>query len=81
MEPGSQLCAMTAQAIARGSIAELEQQLAELLGSDVPPSAKVLIPKVQAILRGERNPALADDPDLAYGDAVELHLLLEELGK
>jgi hypothetical protein len=36
--------------------------------------------KLQAILRGDRNPALADDPDLPFWDAVELQLLLERLG-
>ena len=40
---------------------------------------KLLISKLQAILRGERNPALADDPNLDYDDAVELQLLLENL--
>jgi hypothetical protein len=35
---------------------------------------------LQAVLRGDRNLTLADDPDLNYADAVELQLLLEELG-
>ncbi len=39
-----------------------------------------MVSKLQAILRGDRNPALADDPNLHYGDAVELQLLLEALG-
>ena len=30
-------------------------------------------------LRGDRNPALAADPNLKYRNAVELQLLLEEL--
>jgi hypothetical protein len=34
---------------------------------------------MQAILRGDRDPALAADPDLLYMDAVELQLLLERL--
>ena len=38
-----------------------------------------MIPKLQAILRGDRNPALAADPDLDYDDAAELQLLLESL--
>jgi hypothetical protein len=35
---------------------------------------------VQAVLRGERDGALAADPELNYADAVELQLLLEALG-
>jgi hypothetical protein len=35
--------------------------------------------KLHAILRGDRDPALADDPELHYSDAVELQLLLERL--
>ncbi len=80
MELGAQLCAAVAQAIERGETAELEQRLTELSGEDVAPSAKVLFAKVQAILRGERDGALAADPELNYRDAVELQLLLEALG-
>ncbi len=40
---------------------------------------KPLIPKLQAVLRGERDPSLAADPDLDYDDAAELQLLLEHL--
>lgn len=76
----AQLCAAAAQAITQGDTTGLEQQLAQLSGAEIPPPAKVLISKVQAILRGDRNPALADDPNLHYQDAVELRLLLEELG-
>jgi hypothetical protein len=35
--------------------------------------------KLQAILHGDRAPALAEDPDLLYMDAAELQLLLEQL--
>jgi hypothetical protein len=79
MNDGAQLCAVAAQAIAQGATSEMEQQLAQLSEADVPSSAKVLISKLQAILHGDRNPALADDPNLDYDDAVELQLLLEEL--
>lgn len=80
MDFGAQLCALAAQAIEQGKTAELEQQLTELSGEDVAPSAKVLFAKVQAVLRGERDGALAADPELDYRDAVELQLLLEALG-
>ena len=39
-----------------------------------------MIPKLQAILDGDRNAALAADPELYYDDAAELRLLLERLG-
>ena len=39
-----------------------------------------MIPKLQAIVAGDRDPTLAGDPNLYYGDAVELQLLLEALG-
>ena len=38
-----------------------------------------LLPKLQAIIAGSRDPALADDPDLDYDEAVEMRLLLERL--
>ncbi len=79
MTSGAKYCAMAFQAIEQEDITELEQELAQLLEDDVPPSAKVMISKLQAILRGERDSALADDPDLYYQDAVELQLLLEAL--
>lgn len=79
MNPGAQLCAMAVQAIERGNTIELEQVLAEDSGADVPLSAKSLISKLQAILHGDRNPALADDLNLNYDGAVELQLLLEAL--
>jgi hypothetical protein len=38
-----------------------------------------MLPTLQAILNGNRDPALAADPALDYDDAVELLLLLETL--
>jgi len=78
--PSAKLCAMVAQAIQQGQIAEAEQYLAEYLEADAEPWARALIPRLQAILHGARDPALAEDPELAYTDAVELVLLLEGLG-
>jgi hypothetical protein len=80
MTRGAQLCDMASQAVQQGETTEMEQALAQLTGADVPPSVEALISKLQAILRGDRDPALADDPNLNYQDAVELQLLLEELG-
>jgi tetratricopeptide (TPR) repeat protein len=79
MTGGAQLCAAAEQAIAQGDTAELEQALTEDPGADFSPSDKLMFSKVQAILCGDRNPALADDPNLDYSNAVELRLLLEAL--
>ncbi|HEY3227755.1 MAG TPA: tetratricopeptide repeat protein, partial [Roseiflexaceae bacterium] len=78
--PGAELCALVAEAIQQDAIAEAEQYLAEYLGADAEPWARALIPKLQEILHGARDPALAEDPALEYDDAAELVLLLEGLG-
>jgi tetratricopeptide (TPR) repeat protein len=74
-----QLCAATLHAIRQNQAVQAEQQLAQLLQSDLPQGAKLLISKLQAILGGDRDPALADDPELSYTSVVELQLLLEAL--
>jgi tetratricopeptide (TPR) repeat protein len=76
----SQLFTLTAQAIQQGETTEMEQQLAQYSGADASSRVKILIPKLQAIIRGDRDSALATDPNLDYDDAVELQLLLEKLG-
>lgn len=58
----------------------IDHRISARPGADVPPFAKIMRDKLQAILSGDRNHALADDPNLYYQDAVELKLLLEELG-
>ncbi len=75
----AQLCALASQSIPQGETARLEQELVEWSGAEAAPSFKLMISKLQAILRGDRDPALADDPNLEYDDAVELKLLLEKL--
>ena len=77
---GGQYCAATAHAIAEGKTDQLRTELAQLLElPDLPASAKVLIPILQAILDGSHDAALADNPDLHYTDAAEVRLLLETL--
>ena len=76
-----QLCALVAQAIQQKDITQAEQYLAQIMGQVTNPQPKTMIAKLQAILNGDRNPALAEDPDLEYRDATELQLLLEELKK
>jgi tetratricopeptide (TPR) repeat protein len=74
------LCALVAEDIKQGDTTEAEQILAQYLGSDAEPWAKALIPKLQAILRGSRDPGAADDPALEFDDAAEVALLLERVG-
>ena len=77
--PVTHLYELVAQAIQQNNIAEAEQKLAQFLEQDISPESKSLYLKLQAILHGDRNPALTEDPDLDYGNAVELQLLLESL--
>jgi len=79
---GGRLCAMFAQAMQAGQTGEMAaslQQLAEDPGWQVD-QAKALVAALQAILRGSRDPALAEDPALSYDFAAEVQLLLEALG-
>ncbi len=63
-----------------GKTDQLRAEVAQLLEHpDLPAWAKALIPTLQAILDGSRDPALAENPDLDYDDAVEVRLLLETL--
>ena len=80
--PGSRLCAQIGQAIRAGDTAPLAAKLAQIVASpNVPPAGKLLIKKLQAILAGSRDPALAADPDLHYQYAADIQLLLEDLAK
>lgn len=49
--------------------------------ADAPDSLIKLMQAVATILNGSRDTALADDPALEYGDAAEILLLIERLGK
>jgi tetratricopeptide (TPR) repeat protein len=75
----AQLCAFAKQTIPQGETTELKQKLVEWSEVNASSSFKLMISKLQAILCGERDPALADDPNLSYDDAVELLLLLDAL--
>jgi tetratricopeptide (TPR) repeat protein len=81
-EPSAQLCSLIAHAIQQGETTEAEQFLAQaVVAADTPSWLKTLLPKLQVILNGDRDPALAADPSLDYDDAAELLLLLETLGE
>jgi hypothetical protein len=57
----------------------MQQGLAQI-ASTSDATDKLFISKLQAILSGDRNPALAADTNLYYRFTVELQLLLEALG-
>ena len=77
---GDRIFEMVRSAMAQGETEAAFQALAQLSEhADAPDQLKLLIPALQAILAGSRDPNLAVDPDLDYIDAVELRLLLEEL--
>jgi len=60
------------------TIQKVEKQLAKLLQApEVHEDYKVFIPKLQSILQGSRDPALAQDPALHYSSIAELQYLLE----
>ena len=44
---------------------------------DIPPQIGVVLSKLVAVVRGERDLALAEDPGMDYRDAAELLLLLQ----
>lgn len=77
--PGAYFCALAARALPRDQTTALEEELGEWSTADAPPSFKFMLAKLRAILRGSRDPSLADDSNLSYDDAVELQLLLEAL--
>ncbi|NJL28084.1 MAG: tetratricopeptide repeat protein, partial [Thermoanaerobaculia bacterium] len=80
-EPGSQLAAAVGQAITSGEIAAVAAELAQLgARPDLAGCYKVLIPVLQQILAGSRDPALASEAKLFYMDVAEVMLLLERLG-
>lgn len=74
-----QLFAAVAQAIQEGSEDAAAQRLNGLLEPGDPPSFTALIRQLQRVLAGDRDPVLAADPELSYGNAAELQLLIEEL--
>ncbi len=67
---------MVMQAIQAGKERELLPDVEAALAEDRPVFEKALVRQLFALLRGSRDAALADDPELDYMDAVELQLLL-----
>ncbi|NJL28844.1 MAG: tetratricopeptide repeat protein [Thermoanaerobaculia bacterium] len=77
---GGQLATVLAEALNTGQTAEIAAQLAAFRERpDLPGYLKPMIPALQAILAGSRDPTLAADPTLNYDLAAEILLLLETL--
>jgi tetratricopeptide (TPR) repeat protein len=80
-DPGARLAAAVGQAVTSGEAAGVVSQLAELgARPDLPEYLSALVPVLQRIVDGSRDPALASTAGLDYDDAVEVGLLLERLG-
>ena len=78
----AELCVLTAKAIKENNPSEAEEKIETYLQpEDIRSGFNVVLLALQAILRGSRDAALAEDPALDYDDAAELMLLLEGLGK
>jgi tetratricopeptide (TPR) repeat protein len=71
-----QLCAFTLQSLRHGKRQRVTHILQKLADQ---PEARRMVEKVQAVVNGDYNPRLADDPELFYDDAAELQLLMENL--
>jgi hypothetical protein len=75
-----QLCQAVLQSIQENNADDVLKDLRGFENlAELPDYLKPVIPKLIAILQGERNPSLADDPELDYNSAAELLLLLEQL--
>lgn len=80
--PAADLYSLVAQAVKENTEGEARENLAALAANpDIPQYLRVVIPQLQAILSGDRNPARAASPELDWDDAAELQLLLEALGQ
>jgi tetratricopeptide (TPR) repeat protein len=69
----------TYHAIRSGETVIALEQLKANLTPDAPQYYKSIIQKLLVVLEGQRDPNLAEDPNLDYDDVVELRLLLKQL--
>jgi len=66
--------------VQQGKGEEMAQALHQITeAEDTPDWLKAAAPLHLAVLKGSRDPALADDPALDYDDAAELLFLMERL--
>ena len=67
------------QAIQQGETAEVEQTIEQYLEREEWQEYKTSLHNLQAILAGERDPALAEDNEMDFEGIAELKILLEQL--
>jgi tetratricopeptide (TPR) repeat protein len=80
-DPDGQLCNTICQQVQAGQTVELQEQLRQLEAApDLPDWLPPLLPVLQAIVAGSRDPALAEVPEFSYDTAAEVLWLIERLG-
>ena len=67
------------QAIQQGETTEIKQVIDQYIEQDLSQEIKTFLHNLQAILIGERDPALAEDNEMDFDGVVELKILLEQL--
>jgi tetratricopeptide (TPR) repeat protein len=77
----SPVFSLVAQAVLEKTQDQAAGRLNDLLKTDHPPWFTALIRKLQSILAGDRDPALASDIELDYTNVAELRLLLDTLNQ
>jgi RNA polymerase sigma factor (sigma-70 family) len=79
---GGRLASQVRESLRAGAPEQAAMTLAALAADpEAPPALLALTRALECVLAGDRDPALAEDPELDYRDAVEVVLLLEELAK
>ncbi len=79
--PGAKWCQAVAAALQQGAGQSMREALEQKAQNPkLQPYLRSLIPVLLAILSGHREPSLADTPGLDWDDAVEVALLLAQLG-
>ncbi len=76
----AQLFALVGDAVQEKAEERAVRELNELLTSGRPPFFTALIRQLQRFLGGERDPALAEEPELDFWNAAEMRFLLEAVG-
>lgn len=75
-----QLCEAICQQVQGGQAAEAQEQLQQFeVAPDFPDQLRPLLPALQAIVAGSRDPALAEAPEFSYDTAAEVLWLIERL--
>ncbi|WP_251971128.1 CHAT domain-containing tetratricopeptide repeat protein [Sphaerotilus microaerophilus] len=76
-----QLCDAICQEVQAGKTAEVREQLRQLEAAPgLPDQLRPLLPVLEAIVAGNRDPALAEAPEFSYDTAAEVLWLIERLG-